>query len=178
MKFVQKLLMGIGGLAAAAALLTLVSPKAHAIAATLVEVTNTRSAPVPNQDVDAPARHPFAATCSFVNTIQGLSGCFLPAPPTNTELVIQTVYFFMDTGSSTTPAPLSVASLTLSTAGTGFVIQLPVVNAGGQLGTAIQSLTTYVDPGNDLFCSLHLGPMVPSSTEVTCTITGYKVSLP
>lgn len=39
--------MGFGGLAAVAALLTLVSPKAHAVAAALVLVSNTTANPVP-----------------------------------------------------------------------------------------------------------------------------------
>src|SRR5580693_8024830 len=86
MKFVQRLFMGIGGMAAAAALLTTVSPKAHAVVATLVQVVNTRSTPVPNQDVDIPGRHPYQQSC-----VSGTFLCTMPAVPPNTELVIQTV---------------------------------------------------------------------------------------
>lgn len=55
------------------ATLALVTPRAaHALAAALVQVTNTPANPVPNQDVDAPARHAYAATCS------GVSFCSFP----------------------------------------------------------------------------------------------------
>src|SRR5580700_2667478 len=98
MKFVQRLFMGIGALAAVAALLTVVSPKAHALAATLVEVVNTRSAPVPNQDIDHPGRHPYQQSC-FSNANQGgLVNCTMPTVvPPNTELVIQTVSMILGT---------------------------------------------------------------------------------
>jgi len=51
MKFVQSLLMGLGGLAAAGALLTVLSPRAHAVAAAMVDVTNMPANPVMSQSV-------------------------------------------------------------------------------------------------------------------------------
>lgn len=57
MKFAKSFLMGTGAVVLAGLVLTLVAPKAaHAIAATLVQVTNTSSNPVINQDVDSPGR--------------------------------------------------------------------------------------------------------------------------
>jgi hypothetical protein len=174
MKFVQKLLMGIGGLAAAAALLTLASPKAHAIVATLVEVTNTRSAPVPNQDVDAPGRHPFALvrTCPTTTIF-----CFFPPVPANTEFVIQTVSIAGQTGLANTPWPLSIGFMFPITGGAQPPFAFPVVNSGGMYGSATQSLTAYADPGTSPFCEVLFPIALPSGT-VTCTITGYAVSLP
>jgi hypothetical protein len=176
MKFVQKLLMGIGGLAAAGVLLTLVSPKAHAIAAALVEVTNTRSAPVPNQDVDAPARHPFALVCRFLTSSVG---CNPPPVPANTEFVIQTVDIIGETGLAGTPWPLSFGIVETLAGGqvTTINIGFPVVNSGGMFGTATQSLTAYADPGVTLFCGI-TSPIALPSGDVTCTIVGYTVSLP
>jgi hypothetical protein len=162
MKLVQRLLMGLGGLAAAAALLTVVSPKAHALVATLVQVANTRSTPVPNQDVDSPARHPYEQTCGFV-----ASGCSFPVVPPNTELVIQTVSVFVQNGSPTMAQ--------LSTAGGGDLVStyIPLTAAGGGNFATIQQITQYADPGTTPQCN---GPT--NSASFACTISGYTVSLP
>jgi len=162
MKFVSRLFMGIGGLAAAAVALTILSPKAHAVVATLVQVANTRSTPVPNQDVDSPGRHPYEQTCGFV-----ASGCTFPAVPANTELVIQTVSVFINGGSPTFAQ--------LGTAGGGNLVSLyiPLIAAGGGNYAAVQQITAYVDPGSAPNCD---GPT--NSSTFVCTITGYTVSLP
>jgi hypothetical protein len=154
--------MVIGGLGAAAVLLTMLSPKAHALVATLVQVANTRSTPVPNQDVDSAARHPYAQTCGFV-----ASGCSFPAVPLNTELVIQTVSVFINGGSPT------FAQLGTAGGGNAVSLYIPMVAAGGGNYAAVQQITAYVDPGFVPSCD---GP--PNSNTFACTITGYTVSLP
>jgi len=92
MKFAKWIVMGSGGVVLALLCVVLISPKtAHALVAALVQVTNTRSNPVPTQDVDIAARHPFTASCN----VFGNSGAFVvcqptPAPPTSGyETVIQ-----------------------------------------------------------------------------------------
>jgi len=86
MKLTKRWLWGIGGAAALAITSNLLAPKAaHAVAAALVQVVNTRSAPVPNQDVDQPGRHPFPLYCQNC----GINTCLTPAVPANTEFVIQ-----------------------------------------------------------------------------------------
>jgi hypothetical protein len=162
MKFVSGLFMAIGGLAAAGVLLTVLSPKAHAVVATLVQVANTRSSPVPNQDVDAPARHPYAQTCGFVS-----SGCNFPVVPANTELVIQTVSVFLIGGSPT------MAQLGTAASGELVTTYIPLIAAGGGNFAATQQITEYVDPGFAPVCN---GPT--NSSTFACTITGYTVSLP
>jgi hypothetical protein len=163
MKFVQRLLMGIGGMAAAAALLTTVSPKAHAVVATLVQVVNTRSTPVPNQDVDIPGRHPYQQSC-----VSGTFLCTMPAVPPNTELVIQTV-------SLTVIGSGSLNDVLFSTVGGGNMATtyLPLVPVGGAQFVAIQAVTQYADPGTEPVCNSQINP----STFV-CSIVGYTVSLP
>jgi hypothetical protein len=60
MKLARTLLMGFGSVALVAAFLILVAPKsAHAVVATLVQVANTSTNPVPNADVNAPGDEPF-----------------------------------------------------------------------------------------------------------------------
>jgi hypothetical protein len=162
MKLTQRLLMGIGGLAAAAALLTTVSPKAHALAATLVEVVNTRSTPVPNQDVDHPGRHPYQQTCGFTSF-----QCQMPVVPPNTEVVIQSVSIYLNGGSPT------FAQLATFGAGQAVSIYIPLAAVGGGVFTATQTVNLYEDPGTGANCS---GPI--NSGAFACTITGYTVSLP
>ena len=118
MKFVQRLFVAIGGLGAAAALLTIVSPKAHALVATLVEVVNTASNPVINQDRDSQARnfYQFEQSCSG-------SPCslFYPAVPTGKRLIIQHVSV------TVVASAADVSSIRMSGSGTSQF--LPVVLA-------------------------------------------------
>jgi len=169
MKFVQRLLMAIGGLGAAAALLTMVSPKAHALVATLVEVANTRSTPVPNQDVDHPGRHPYQQIC-YNNTIQdGDLSCQTPAVPANTEVVIQNVSMILS--GNVVPQVSRII-----TSGGGVVINtyIPLVAQAGNFSIS-QPLTQYIDPGTFATCDAQLNS---TNAQLVCTITGYTVSLP
>ena len=163
MKYVSRLFMAIGGFASAALLLTVMSPKAHAVVATLVQVANTRSTPVPNQDVDSPARHPYAQTCGFVS-----SGCSFPVVPPNTQLVIQTVSAFINGGSP--------ALVQLSIAGGGDLVSsyIPLVAVGGGTFAATQQITEYVDPGTARQKAV---TVPPASSTFACTITGYTTSI-
>jgi hypothetical protein len=167
MKFVQRLLMGIGGLAAAAALLAVLAPKAaHAVTATLVEVVNTRSTPVPNQDVDAPGRHPYSQTCSSTGS-GNFFGCDMPTVPPNTEVVIQNVSMLLSGGSPTS------GSLVSTSGGQVVTAYIPLVAVGGPYFSASQPITQYIDPGTVAAC---YGPF--GFTGFSCTISGYTVSLP
>lgn len=57
MNLVKKVLMFVGLVVLAAALVSVLAPKAtHALVATLVQVANTPASPVPNRDVDDPDR--------------------------------------------------------------------------------------------------------------------------
>jgi hypothetical protein len=168
MKFAQRLLIGIGGLAAVAALLTVLSPKAHALVATLVEVANTRSTPVPNQDVDSAARHPYQQNCSAVGV--GFLSCSFPTVPPNTEVVIQTVSVQIN---GAAPQLLQFGS---TGGGVTVFTNIPSFAQGGPYSVATQPLTQYVDPGTNASCY----STTPGSTSVSlaCSVTGYTVSLP
>jgi hypothetical protein len=163
MKFAKSFLMGTGAVVMAGLVLMLVAPKAaHAIAATAVQVENTRSSPVPNQDVDIPGRHPYQQQCGGLS-----SGCTFPAVPPNTELVIQTVSIFINGGSPTYAS--------LGTGGAGVLVNtyIPLVAVGGGNFTTTQQITQYADPGSSPTCN---GPL--NSNSFSCTIIGYTVSLP
>jgi hypothetical protein len=66
MRILKRLLMGFGSILAAALLLAVTVPKsAHAIAAALVQVTNTTANPVPVLDVRASAAQNVELACTF-----------------------------------------------------------------------------------------------------------------
>jgi hypothetical protein len=162
------------------ATLALVTPRAaHALAAALVQVTNTSANPVPNQDVDAPGRHFYQSTCT-TTTADGLGKgfvCFLSEVPANTELVIQTVSIVAET-----PNPPAAGQLEVTARGVESVAGFPVVNSGltefgTPIGTATQTLTLYADPGTQPACSVVVAS-VPTIPAMTCTVSGYTVSLP
>jgi hypothetical protein len=156
------------------ATLALVTPRtAHALAVALVQVANTSADPVPNKDVDSAGRHPFASSCSIAD---GNQECFLPAVPANTEYVIQTPTVVLQAG--TTPAPQSLGEFQTTAGGTtATVANFPLVNSGGEFGSATESLTAYSDPGTTPLCVVQTPTFLPSSV-LTCAITGYTVSLP
>jgi hypothetical protein len=164
MKFVQRLFMGIGGLAAFGVALTLVSPKAHALVAALVQVANTPANPVPNQDVDFPARHPYQQTCSAAAPdANGSLLCNMPIVPPNTEVVIQSVSMLVE------GSPI-VSQIQTTGGGVQAGMVIPLVN-----NIANQPLTLYIDPGTVATCQSLL---TKAPGAMGCTITGYTVSLP
>jgi hypothetical protein len=168
MKFVSRFVMAIGGLSAAAVALTVLSPKAHAVVATLVQVVNTRSTPVPNQDVDLPARHPYQQTCN-TNGASAVS-CAMPPVPANIEVVIQTVSMQINGA-----APV-ISSLNTTGGGVSIFANIPLVGQAGPFYMTTQQTTQYVDPGTSASCSTNLATANPIAFQ--CSIAGYWVSLP
>lgn len=174
MKFTQRLFMGIGGLAAAAALLVVIAPKAaHAVTATLVEVVNTRSTPVPNQDVDAPARHPYQFGCTVFGTDQNQAiSCQMPATPPNTELVIQNVSMVMFNA-----VPVYPAQFITQVGGATNTTYVLLAAQSSLAYVASQPLIQYSDPGTRPSCFFQANSSNPD-LGLSCSVTGYTVSLP
>ena len=180
MKLINNRFVQAGAALSIVATLALVTPRAaHAVAAALVQVTNTSANPVPNQDVDAPGRHLYQSTC--VTTTGDSSGkqfvCSLSAVPANRELVIQTVSILAEA-----PNPPAIGQLGTTAGGVESVAAFPVVNSGltefgTAIGTATQPLTLYADPGTQPECSVVVAS-APTISAMTCTVSGYTVSLP
>src|SRR5580700_1363886 len=86
----------------------IMSPRvAHAVVATMVQVANTTANPVPNQDVDNPARNFFQAT----NSAGGCSGtCVITfsAVPNGARLIIRQVSSLVTIGVSGATPPADV----------------------------------------------------------------------
>jgi hypothetical protein len=165
-----KSVLSFGAVALVAGVAMLAVPRAaHSFAAALVQVTNTAASPVINQDVDALGRHPFMSSCSAQNI------CFFSAVPANRELVIQTISVGITIPPSSPPA---IAQLQTTTGGTvGYPAQFPVVSTIEGFGFALQSITAYADPGTTPACTYLTMPSLIGAT-ISCTISGYTVSLP
>jgi hypothetical protein len=179
MKFAKSILTGTGAVVLAGLILALLAPKAaHALAATAVQVMNTTSTPVPNQDVDAAGRSPFAQLCSAASS----SSCTLsPAVPAGREFVVETISAFMATSAAFNGiAPLfsignvETHGMLLNAGGNpSFVTMLPPVGNSGFSATMIP-ITIYEDSGNT--------PQVnfagPAPVFCSSTLTGHLVTLP
>jgi hypothetical protein len=86
MNYTKRFLLGTGGLMAAALVLTMIAPKAvHAIAATLVQVTNTTANPVPIRDTHTPYGASYTGGPS--GNCQGIGA---PGAPAGETLVVET----------------------------------------------------------------------------------------
>jgi hypothetical protein len=171
----MKPLAKLGYQAAACALLVATfliigPPTVRAAVAALVQVANTRSTPVPNQDVDHPARHPYQQTCQGSSS-SGPVDCFMPIVPADTEVVIQTVSMLL-VGGTTTP---QFGLFSAVAGGQSASVYLPLFVQSGPASVSTQALTRYADPGSSPTCGIN-----GLSTQGTlyCTIIGYSVSLP
>ena len=104
------------GAAAAALVLTFALPKAaHAVATMMVQVINTSTNPVPNQDVVRAARIPYESTQQPQGNCpsgSGVQNCVFvwPAPPAGYRLVVQNVSGWITLNGSATASPFAVLS--------------------------------------------------------------------
>lgn len=178
-----KTLPFFGAAAVAAGVLILAAPRAvHAVAATLVQVTNTAADPVPNKDVDNPARHPFAAACTAQSEgFDGPASCSpAPGPPAGAETVIQSVSILV-TRASGTGTPIETF-YSFVTGGQSYQTYVPFVtqqstasSVGAWVGN--QAATIYEDSSSGQQCSAVESDFTTQLT-ISCTVTGYTVSLP
>jgi hypothetical protein len=75
---VSRSVLAVGGVVLAAGLITFTNPKAvHAVAAALVEVTNTASNPVVTQTVGQQASQNIALICSGSNGASNTGACYI-----------------------------------------------------------------------------------------------------
>jgi hypothetical protein len=111
MKFVQRTMMGFGGLVLAAVLISLAVPQvAHGLVAALVQVVNTAAAPAITQDVSklAAQNMSFLSSPNLTDTlhVRGKDGV-LGSPftvPAGQTLIITSVNFFPDSAFNFAPA--------------------------------------------------------------------------
>jgi hypothetical protein len=178
MKFAKPALMVVGCVLLTGLTLTLFAPKTvHALAAALVQVANTRSNPVPNQDVDIAARHPYTATCYIYANGGAFATCQpTPAPPaTGFETVIQNVNVSLNQDSGSVQP--FVTELIYGTSGSSFQFFVPLVAQGQGEWVGNQPTAIYLDPS--AYSPLQCASLYTNGyATLTCTVTGYTVSLP
>ena len=123
MKSLRKALVGIGGLAVLALLMTLAAPKAaHAIVSTLVTVANTAADPVPVHSVDAKTVQPFQASGSCFSEEAACTSSQFFVVPSGMSAVAQDVSgSCVLTNFGTVPPPPPGKLLLTSSSGTGSV---------------------------------------------------------
>lgn len=178
MKFTKWMAMGSGGVILILFSVILMNPKTvHALAAALVQITNTRSNPVPTQDVDIAARHPYTATCNVFGSGGRFQVCYpTPAPPSSGyETVIQSVNFALnqDTG---TVQPF-VTEFNYTSGGNPFQFFVPMLAQGQGEWVGTQPTAIYVDPSGSMQCTTLFNDSSSSAT-LTCTVSGYTVAIP
>jgi len=119
MRLAQRLFVGIGAVALAALLITLVAPKSvHAAVAALVQVTNTAASPANTEDISKQANQLVHLLCS-ADTGAGFADCHSSSPsgviagsqysvPSGQNLVINEVDIVQLDGPSATQVSLAL----------------------------------------------------------------------
>jgi len=98
MKFAKPTLMVVGGMLLAGLTLPLFAPQTvHAVAAALVQVTNTASNPVITLDVDSRGRSPYYQTAGCVSGNSNICYAVFPTVPANKRLVVEYINSSVDT---------------------------------------------------------------------------------
>jgi hypothetical protein len=123
MRLTERLFMGIGAVALAASLVTMVSPKSvHAAVAALVQVANTAASPANTEDISKQANQLVHLVCSLALTGNGFTNCYGVAPngvttgipysvPAGQNLVIDEVDIAQTEGPSASQASLAIQGI-------------------------------------------------------------------
>jgi hypothetical protein len=175
MKFPKSILTGTGAVVLAGLILALLATKAaHAVAATLVQVTNTAANPVVVQDVDSAGRQPFAVTSPTPPT-QGPS-VTLPALTSGGGVVQTVVIEFVSAVCSGNPGQTSIGtpSLFVNLGGSQHDYFLPSIFQGNFSNSSAfavaQQATIYADPGSTVFFGMSF-----LNTGCIFTLSGHLV---
>ena len=133
------------------------------------------------RDQDNPARHPFAASCVGTSTTQFVS-CIMTVPA-GQRVVIETAVSRTAASPGNTVMEFAVQT---TAAGTTNLYNLAVLQDSGlfQPGEAAfyggaQSVHLYADPSTSIICQgITHGANPSPALGMTCTISGYYVTLP
>jgi hypothetical protein len=176
MNFAKRLLMITGGVALAAVLGIMLTPKAvHAVVSTLVTVVNTADNPAVTRDADRASRVPYVSTQTF-NCGPGVSECvpFFTAVPSGFRLVIENISGEFKLASGTTTPPNGDLSFNNGIFPVwGFTATVGPTN-GSTIARFSQPVTAYADPADGQ-------PLVRvdgnwASVPQNVTLTGYLLN--
>jgi hypothetical protein len=143
--------------------IAVVAPKAvRAAVATLI------------RDQDNAARHAFVDSCTFPASGAGLF-CAMRLQP-GAEYVIQNVT--VQAGASGATGVVAELTTTIEGSRPNAVLfqAIPLIVSGEAEQT--YNIVAYADPGTDVVCGLEGRPSSAIISNLTCTISGYYVTLP
>lgn len=176
----RKVLMFTGFVVLAAILISVLAPQAtHALVATLVQVSNTPSSPVPNKDVDSPA-HATVVPLSCVMEAEesspdlscalGVGGGPAYTVPAGQRLVVEQMSAFCQTSPN---GSIPLVEFGITEAGT--TIGVPLVLTSKQNDELVtQAVRYYADPGSTITGSA----AGPSGSFCNYSVSGYLVTYP
>ena len=164
-----------GGLTLALLILPLIAPRAvHALAATLVQVTNTSSNPVINQDVDSPGRSPYYQTVTCYSQSTNQCEAQFPVVPANQRLVVQYIASSVDT-------PTALITAEFFQPGAIFIPILQTMqgtdSAGNKVYIASQPMLYYFEAGQAPYFVMNAQSGNFEFMSGSVTLTGYTVNL-
>jgi hypothetical protein len=179
MKLKNPVLTVIGGLLLVVLAAPLVAPKAvHALAATLVQVTNTSSNPVINQDVDSPGRSPYSETALCVSETTNQCEAHFAAVPPNKRLVVEFIASSVDT-------PTTLINEEFVISGGPSVIFMPILQTlqggdpvGNKIYIANQPMLYYFESGHAPLFGMNAQTGAHEFMSGEVTLSGYYVNLP
>lgn len=174
MKFAKSILMGTACVMLAGFVLALIAPKtAHALVATLVQVTNTPANPVNNQDVDSPGRSPYYQTVTCYSESTNQCSAQFPVVPANKRLVVQYIASSIDT-----PTPLINVELVANASFISILHTLQGTDASGSnIYIASQPMLYYFEAGQQPIFVMNAKAGGFEFMSGSVTLTGYLVNL-
>jgi hypothetical protein len=157
MNFAKKILMLAGGAALAGIMAIAIAPKtAHGLVATLVQVANTSSNPVPTLEQEAQSAFVAQGTCQV--SFEACAAGTLYTVPAGKTAVLESVAFncilVPSSGTSPSGVQTEAGSLTFSPPGGGqnVTLQLPPGNpfllVNGDIQSAAENLKSYAAGGS------------------------------
>lgn len=172
MQILKRLLMGFGSILTAALLLAAVAPKsAHALVATLVQVTNTSANPVPTVATDNPALQPLG---NFQFATAGPPYFTLPVPAGKT-LVLEE--FGLDCVFSTDPLVQTNINLNVQNSTIATVYTFVPTVFGNQI-IVTQPVHIYADPGSFLQITTGIDLTGYPGLGCSASFSGHYVNTP
>lgn len=167
-------ILSYGAVALAAGALTLALPQAaHAVAAALVQVTNTAANPVINQNVDSPGRSPYVQSAACSSSSSNTCFATFPAVPANKRLVVQYI-----ASSVNTPTPLLVADFVPPGGNVPVVHTLQSTDGqGNYYYVASQPCLYFLEAGQQPLFNMSAQAGGVESLNGNVTVTGYLVDL-
>jgi hypothetical protein len=179
MNLAKKVSMFLGFVVLAAIFISVIAPKAtHALVATLVQVSNTPSSPVPTKDVDSSAHAAVVPLNCFVEADPNSGGlqCSLGVGgspytvPAGQRLVVEQLSAFCQTTSN---GSIPILEFSLTEAGFQAIVPLVLTNKSNNY-LVTQPVRYYADPGSMIAASTS----GPSGSFCEYYANGYLVSYP